>query len=260
MPRKKQPAPYPQPVQYVAGVGVFLFALSIYAPSAPWTSVRIGLTRDLQRLVSLVAPPTGITAALDVPFHKQEHALSCEIASLRSALLAIGVDVPESILLDALPFDATRKQMEGKEIGTWGDPDKGFVGDINGRMPTTGYGVHAPALATVAELYAVPLRIRADDAAALVRAIDARHPVIVWSTLGTAPRSMTWKTPEGKQVRAAAYEHTLVVTGYRGSAERIEAIEVVDPQTGLREESWETFTWRTGFLDHQALEIAPANF
>lgn len=61
-------------------------------------------------------------------------------------------------------------------------------------------------------------------------------------------------------MRAAMYEHTVVVTGYRGSAEKIDAIELMDPQTGPREESWSEFTWRTSFLDHQALEISPVVF
>lgn len=197
---------------------------------------------------------------LDVPFHRQEHALSCEIASLRSALLTAGLDVPEAILLSALPHDPTEKSTDAQGNLIWGDPDKGFVGDIDGRMPSTGFGVHAPALKQVAQLYAVVHDMRANDAAALTAAIDRGNPVIVWSALGDTPSPLTWKTPEGKTVNTALYEHTLVVAGYKGSAAAIESVYVVDPLTGLREESWKEFTWRTGFLNHQALEIDPVKF
>lgn len=260
MPRKKQLRHHPHPVRIISGIAIFLLALSVYTPMSPWSAIRIGLMRDLQLFVHTMIPSASATGTLPVPFHKQEHSLSCEIASLRSALLAVGINVPESILLDALPFDPTKKKMNGRDIGIWGDPDKGFVGDINGRMPSTGYGVHAPALATVAALYAAPTPIKANDAAALVAAIDAGHPVIAWSALGKSPRQIFWKSAEGKEVRAAMYEHTVVVTGYRGSAEKIDAIELMDPQTGPREESWSEFTWRTSFLDHQALEISPVVF
>ena len=197
---------------------------------------------------------------LAVPFHKQEHPLSCEIASLRSALLTVGLDVPESILLDGLPMDPTPKRWTSASSFTWGDPDEGFVGNINGRMPSTGYGIHAQGLAKVASLYAAALPIRVNDAARLMTAIDAGHPVIAWSVLGNEPRGYTWQTPAGKKIYAALYEHSVVVAGYTGSGNTIEKVFVVDPRTGLREESWEEFIWRTGFLNYQGLEIQGVAF
>lgn len=244
--------------RFLYGVAALFLVLSVYLPDSPWTALRIGLERTAARAASAVMPPKGATKMLKVPFHKQEHALSCEVASLRSALHALNIVASEDVLLGALPRDETPKKLVGRGPAfTWGDPDKGFVGNVNGRMPSTGYGVHADPIAEVAGLYATAIRMRSDDAVAIVRAIDAGHPVMVWTVLGRRPYAISWKTPAGKTVRAAMYEHTLVVYGYRGTAKKLEGVYVVDPLTGLRYAAWNDFTWRTGFLDHQALEISP---
>ncbi|HWQ99506.1 MAG TPA: C39 family peptidase, partial [Candidatus Methylomirabilis sp.] len=234
-----------------------------------WTSLRVGTERSVALAAASFLPPKGATKMLAVPFHRQEHALSCEVASLRSALHAIGTSVSEDILVGALAVDPTPKsvrtfrQAQGGLSGsrgvgfTWGDPNRGFVGDIDGRMPKSGYGVHAGPIADLASLYASTTRIRSNDARSLVRAIDAGYPVIAWSVLGSRPQRLSWSKPDGGRVNAAMYEHTVVVTGYRGTAEKIERVYLVDPLTGLRSETWKEFTWRTGFLDHQALVIVP---
>jgi uncharacterized protein YvpB len=247
-------------IPYLAGVGVLLLVFTVYRADAAMDAMRVAITRDIQRVVHAAFPPQSATRMLNVPFHRQEHALSCEIASLRSALLTTGLDVPESMLLSAMPVDSTPKTVDANGNITWGDPNIGFVGNIDGRMPSTGLGIHAPALKQVAQLYSVVHDIKANDAAALTAAIDRGNPVIVWSALGTSPRRLTWKTPTGTTVNTALYEHTLVVAGYKGSAAAIESVFVVDPLTGMREESWKEFTWRTSFLDHQALEIDPVRF
>lgn len=245
---------HPHPYRFATGVAAFFIVLSVYLPGSPWTALRAGTGRAIARASASFIPPKGATKMLAVPYHKQEHALSCEVASLRSALHAIGTSVPEDILVGALAVDPTSKRTVGSRV-TWGDPDTGFVGDIDGKMPSSGYGVHAGPIADLASLYASTTLIRSDDARALVRAIDAGHPVIAWTVLGARPRRLSWSGPDGTPVSAALYEHTVVVSGYRGSAGNIERVYLIDPLTGLRSETWKEFMWRTGFLDHQALEV-----
>lgn len=234
--------------------GSFAFAA---VHGSTFAGLRVAVMNRMVSVMAAVAPARNIAGQLNVPFRKQEHALSCEMASLRSALETVGVKIAESELLKQLPRDATPKKYTSRTAFTWGDPNKGFVGNVDGRMPSTGYGVHAPPVADLASRYAVATRIKSNDADALTRAIDAGHPVIVWSVIGSRPSKTTWKTPEGTVINAAYYEHTLVVSGYKRNAEgAIASVVVVDPKTGRREESWKDFTWRTGFLDHQAIEIA----
>lgn len=249
---------HPKPVRYFAGVGIVLAAVGIYL--ADWSTVRAALRIDLQRFSSAIAPPRGATKMLKVPFHKQEHPLSCEIASLRSALLTFGLDVPESILISGLSVDDTPKRVIDKAGNfTWGDPDEGFVGNINGKMPSTGYGIHAAGLAKLASLYAVAVPVKVNHPRTITSAIEAGHPIIAWSVLGT-PSKITWHTPEGKEIKAALYEHSVVISGYKGTPDKIETVYLVDPRTGARQESWEEFTRRTAFLDHQGLEIQSVEF
>ena len=82
---------------------------------------------------------------LAVPFHRQEHNLSCEAATLVMALKFHGVSVSEQALIDAIGFDETKKAN-----GVWGNPHVAFVGDIDGHQPSTGYGVYWQPIAATA--------------------------------------------------------------------------------------------------------------
>jgi uncharacterized protein YvpB len=189
-----------------------------------------------------------------VPFHRQEHALSCEVASLRSALLGIGVDVPERDLWLKLPKDPVAKRWTEDGV-VWGDPHKGFVGNVDGRMPFTGYGVFAEPLSAVANEYASTAFIRVDDPRAIDAALSKGHPIIAWSVLGRNPSVAFWKTPDGRDIAAPMYEHTLVIVGYRGTSDWIDGLYVIDSLTSIRYETWNDFHYRTSFFDHAALEI-----
>lgn len=103
-------------------------------------------------LAAIFASPKNIFAArsstpvptlkYEVPFHRQEHSLSCEAASLKMMLAAKGMDVSESDIISKIPFGPM-----------WSDSDLVFVGDINGRQFVNGYGIHWDALANVARNY-----------------------------------------------------------------------------------------------------------
>jgi uncharacterized protein YvpB len=244
-----------KPLRVLAGAGVVAAAFIAFLPVGPLQSLRIGVQRNIQLLASTVLPRPEPTKTLRVAFHKQEHALSCEIASLRSALLAIGVDVSETKLLSELRKDPTKRQTAANGTIVWGDPDVGFVGSVDGRMPRTGYGVYEGPLMDVALQHASATRMRSDDAGALIASIDSGHPVIAWTVIGSNPKTITWTTPDKTVVKAALYEHAVVVSGYKRTGNTLEGVYVVDPLTGSRYEPWSDFQWRTGFLDHRAIEI-----
>lgn len=69
----------------------------------------------------------------------QSYALSCESSSTSSILTyLLGSDISEDAVIEKL--DKHFWQNQKLVLGIWGDPDKGFVGDINGsQRKLTGY-------------------------------------------------------------------------------------------------------------------------
>jgi len=174
---------------------------------------------------------------LPVSFHRQEHSLSCELATLKMALAAHGIEVAESELLDKLPFDPTVKRS-----GVWGDPNKGFVGNIDGRMLVTGYGVHWDPIAKLGSQYADTEVIRHGSASQLARHISNGDPVIIWGYYGQR-KVYSWSTPDGTPVKAVNGEHTMVVYGFDGTVEIPTRFYLMDPLKG-------SLLWSTDELMH----------
>jgi uncharacterized protein YvpB len=164
-----------------------------------------------------------VTARLNIARHRQEHSLSCEIAALKMALAGYGLNVSESELISRLPFTSMR-----------GDPNEAFVGDIDGRMASTGYGVYWNPIAKVANAY---LRSEVFQASpGLVAShIIAGRPVIMWGYFGRGNK-ISWTTPAGKQIVGINGEHARTVVGFTGSVDAPDGFIVIDPIYG--EEFW----------------------
>ncbi len=163
------------------------------------------------------------TLQLDVPFHHQEHSLSCEAAALRMLLLYNGIDEPENWILQKMPFGP---------VGA--DPSKVFVGDIDGSQPTTGYGIHWDGLAEVAKAYGTSEAFSDKYLYYLIDRLHDGHPVIIWGSVFKNPKDISWVTPEGKTVKALNGEHVWVVTGYAGPREAPTYIFTLDPLRGVQ--------------------------
>jgi uncharacterized protein YvpB len=190
-------------------------------------TTNAALLRRVNRIYYKVVPRPTPTVKLSVPFHRQEHSLSCEIAALKMALNYKGVVLSEGELLGKLPFDPTPKAGN-----IWGDPDKGFVGDINGKMPSTGYGVHWGPVNHLANQYRPSEIIVGWSPAQIAQEIKNGNPVIAWGVAGSRPQRIFWQTPEGKTVRAALIEHTRVITGFRGNLNNPIGFYTLDPIYG----------------------------
>jgi uncharacterized protein YvpB len=200
--------------------------------------------------------PKARVYLFNVPFYRQQSSLTCEIASLRSALKAIGVTVSEWDLWARLRKDFTKRSVQADGSLVWGDPNKGFVGNKDGSMPKTGYGVFSPPIAELANWYATSSIIRVDDPYVIDRALSQGHPIIIWSAVGN-PTVMSWKTLEGRMIQAPIREHTRVIVGYRGTSEMIEGLYIIDPLTSLQYISWNDFHYHNSFFNHVGLEVMP---
>lgn len=165
---------------------------------------------------------------LDVKYHRQEHELSCEAAALKMVLNYYGLTVTEAEILQRMPMD-----RRPKKDGIWGDPDLAFVGDVDGVMGVSGYGIHWPAMARLASEWKRTEILESGKVTDLTRHLQERRPVLVWGYhRSSAP--LEWRTPAGRTVRGLKGQHVRVVYGFRGNAEAPEGFFVMDPFTGPR--------------------------
>ena len=225
--------------RFSAATSLMLVAIALTASLslAGEPRVRAGVVRRVRLARAQIATKPTATAKLRVPFLRQEHALSCEVATLRMALAYRGITVTEAELLTAVSVDpAPRRRVNG--VLTWGDPDEAFVGDVDGIMSKTGYGVHASPLGRLVGRYRTAEVIENGTAGSLTDAIANGNPVIVWGHIPGHGRPMPWRTLGGKEIRAVDGEHTRVVIGYNGTREQPTGFFVIDPIYG--EQYWKT--------------------
>ncbi len=110
----------------------------------------------------------------------------------------------------ARPYRPTR--ISGRTV--WGDPERGFVGDVRGG----GYGVYDRPLLRLARRYDPGAEnLTGTTVAAVVAALRAGRPVVAWVPLGvSAP--WTWTSPSGATIDANHAEHAVTLTGWHDGA------------------------------------------
>jgi len=137
---------------------------------------------------------------------RQSYPISCESRTAVDWAEFFGVQIFESDFQFALPISD--------------NPDKGFVGDVHdpwGQVPPYSYGVHAaPVASLLKEEYGLPARaVKHFSLANLKKEIASGQPVIAWvigNMVGGIPSEFTDQV--GDKVIVAAYEHTVIITGY----------------------------------------------
>lgn len=182
--------------------------------------------------------------------YKQNYYASCGTAALAIALSQdLYVDeetiINKMVTLGMYPNNTIRK--EGTQY-IWDDPQKVFVGDYNGLVSANmdkikGYGFLEDPLEILAQQWARNSeKFSGKDLQFIAEQIDLEHPVIVFANVNAisgsviitepSPYTIYWKTNEGVSVTAPLYKHNLVVAGYRGTPEDVEAFYIVDPFYG----------------------------
>ena len=150
--------------------------------------------------------------------HAQKHSISCEARSAADLATFWGIRIGENEFLQALPRAD--------------NPEQGFVGNPNdnwGHVPPDGYGVHAGPVADTLRSYGLQAtalnNLSWDD---LRTQVSAGNPVIVWVIGamwgGTAEH---YSAPDGSTSLVAAFEHTMILTGYNQ-----DTVQVVDAYSG----------------------------
>lgn len=172
--------------------------------------------------------PEPMMTILAVPMHFQDYALSCEAAALKMALNFRGHIISEDDIMNKIGYDLTSRKNN-----IWGDPNKAFVGDIDGISCRTGYGVYWDAVRTAAKTWNNAESFSNWNLADLTKELRAGNPVLVWGTLPVSkPTDCSWTTPEGKYIKAFKEAHVRVAIGYVGSAANPEKIILNDSLSG----------------------------
>ncbi len=164
----------------------------------------------------------------------QKHSISCEARSAADLATFLGIRIGENEFLQALPKAD--------------NPEQGFVGSPNdtwGHIPPHGYGVHAGPVADTLRSYGLQAtalnNLSWDD---LRHQVSAGNPVIVWVIGamwdGTAKH---YSAPDGSSSIVAAFEHTMILTGYNR-----DTVQVVDAYSG----QYQTY-WLNSFLNSWAV-------
>lgn len=180
---------------------------------------------------------------LNIAWDRQDRALSCEAAALKMALAGKGVSVSEDEIMSRIGYDPTPRGSD-----TWGDPDRAFVGDINGAQNSTGYGVHWGPVARAASAWRPSQALTGMSVSDAARELEAGNPIVIWGVTGAAYYD-PWRTPEGRKIEAWKGEHARTLIGFKGSVENPTSFIINDPLAGRvtwssakLKDNWATFS------------------
>jgi uncharacterized protein YvpB len=224
-----------------------MFELAINDPKGEENAVK----RIYYQAVRIIMPVKP-AVKLVVPYHRQEHPLSCEVASLLMALNYKGVKVTESELIRQLPVSDSGSRHQDN---TWGDPNLGFVGNINGTMPNIGYGVYEKPIYDLASKYRSAKIIENGSLSDLITELGNDNAVVVWGVVVGRSRDISWKTPSGKIITAQLDEHARTLIGYTGQSDNPKLMILLDPLYGEVRMTVKEFLINWKLLDNKAVVI-----
>jgi len=179
---------------------------------------------EVERIIIPIKP----AVRLNVSYHRQQHALSCEVASLLMALNYKGVKVTENELIAQLPVSDPAPRQRGN---IWGDPNLGFVGNINGMMPNTGYGVYDQPIYDLATKYRTAKIMTNATVNDLIAELGNGNAVVVWGVIGGG-KDISWKTTDGQTINAKMDEHARTLIGFTGASNDPQLMILLDPIYG----------------------------
>lgn len=176
------------------------------------------------------APAAQVQKPGPVPLVKQVYRNNCETAALSMLLGSAGVSVDQRVLQRQLPRSGPLDPIVGVDgVWTWGAPGEGFVGRVRGGGTAGGYGVYQGPIRRLAARYRVTLTdLSRRNVDVILGRLRRGRPVMVWIGLSDGPYKR-WRTPAGRLISVNFGEHTVVLTGLRGST-----ILVNDPLSGTR--------------------------
>ncbi|MFI5287616.1 MAG: C39 family peptidase [Candidatus Dormibacteria bacterium] len=205
------------------------------------TAAILALGLGALALAMAPAPAEASMFRLPVGTQRMQMPLDCEATSLTIALGSVGVHTTQQYVQGHFPTD-TRAPVLGADglPAKWGDPYVDFVGHVMGSEPGSnphwtayaGWGAYAPVVAHAAESLGVPVaaQLTGWNPQALYAAVEAGHPVLVWTTVDySSQTARTWTGWDGRTVPWTEAGHVVVLMGVNTSAG---TLEFSDPLTG----------------------------
>lgn len=188
----------------------------------------LALGREAGRVQAVLEP---VSSRIVAPVVRQFQRNACEAAALQILLATTGVDVSQQRLQAAFPRSGPLDPVGIGTERTWGDPDRGYVGRVDGGGAAGGFGIYPGPVAETARRYGR----RLDDLTASAPArIYARllhgRAVIAWIGLSDGPYD-AWRSPQGTPIEVNFGEHTIVLTGMNRNGD----VRVVNPLEGTFE-------------------------
>jgi uncharacterized protein YvpB len=188
---------------------------------------------------------------LEIELIKQDYPLSSALASLEMALMFYEIEISQDEILNKIGYSSPlRMQQIGDEI-IWGDPNEGFVGDVNGWFTgnreqqndlklATGWGVGNRPIAQVAKEYLPNSKdINEGGISQLKKALADENPVIFWHRRADSNKeTLKIKTNNGKQIDFFQ-NHVNLLIGYREEEKGQTIYYFLDPYYGEIEVSEE---------------------
>lgn len=196
-------------------------------------------------------PERAVASRVRTPIVEQAFRNNCETAALSMLLATVGVKQDQRALQDeiakARPLDPGTRPA-GETV--WGDPERGFVGRVDGGGPAGGFGVFPGPVAELASRWAEPVNLSGREPGAIYRRLLGGDAVLAWVGLSDGPYE-TWRSPAGREVTVNFGEHTVVLTGIEG-----DRLYVNDPLDGQRK-VWTKaqFEAMWALLDRRAVSV-----
>jgi uncharacterized protein YvpB len=171
---------------------------------------------------------------LDVPLIKQHPELKygCEVTSLAMLLRHAGYEADKLTLARQVKKDPEPLVQKKGDITEWGDPNKGFVGDMTGRRK--GFAVYNKPLEELMRRYMGDrtANLTGQPFESLLRSVADGRPVVVWAT-GDFTMPTEWESwrKDGKKIVAPFDEHVVLLVGYDPTYAYVN-----DPLSGVKQQ------------------------
>jgi uncharacterized protein YvpB len=221
--------------KYQARVSANHAAYAIATTVAQFTALTADLSAILAKahhagLVALAAMhnaagDTSVHIIRNVAMYYQRHALSCEETSTSMGLVHQGLHISQDQILARLGVDNTPARLVNGYVVRWGDPDRAFVGNVNGSENNyTGQQANPKALVRVLNSFGAKIIEWSEpgvgpnviSAQEIYKQVVAGHPVVAYATWDwNWHRIYYYRSEDGNRVPliSPADDHVYLVVG-----------------------------------------------